>query len=405
VVVSTVLFQGFLVVEFKESSSSSKEGRSVAIEGKDVTVAAGGTRGRLASGHSGSKEQRLCIGGNEDNDRDCSSVDSVAVQLSRVWPHKSVSDWCSAEASDDSTKRKGLLLVKVPKAASSTAAGVVLRVKNRHGCRVQWHHGQASQYANRELDQSYLLSTVRLSANRALSSVYYHTISFHGALRRKTPRDRFIVHELNRTQSNFQMHYTILEKNTTADDTLIETVRDIIENYDFIMVAERMEESLVVWAWLTDVSLANVVVMSSKLSGTYYYNGKKCMNLVKPIKTQGVEAYFRSDAWQSAHSGDALLHAAANRSLDRTIETMGWNRFQRDLAEYRRLTQVVSATCTNEAHFPCSSTGERQLELAAKNCYVRDFGCGYPCIDRVLASGIVERHRKDTLTNKHSKLL
>jgi hypothetical protein len=79
------------------------------------------------------------------------------------------------------------------------------------------------------------------------------------------------------------------------------------------------------------------------------------------------------------------LHAAAVASLDRTIQALGVETVKKAVADFAKLQQTVELACNNnETQYPCSATGEPQLEQAAISCYFRDFGCGHPCIDRVL---------------------
>jgi hypothetical protein len=102
--------------------------------------------------------------------------------------------------------------------------------------------------------------------------------------------------------------------------------------------------------------------------------------------------------------GDYLLHEVASQSLDLTIaqtlageddgdengaheQPLGRNCFDAALARHRRLRKLEEEQCAPHVKFPWSDTGERQLQLAKQNCYMfrYDFGCGYPCIDQVIA--------------------
>jgi hypothetical protein len=76
---------------------------------------------------------------------------------------------------------QGLLLVKVPKAASSTSAGVVLRIANQsHLCdttAVQWQHLEGIFYANRTRATSFLVAPIRQPAARAFSSTWFFLLA------------------------------------------------------------------------------------------------------------------------------------------------------------------------------------------------------------------------------------
>jgi hypothetical protein len=80
---------------------------------------------------------------------------------------------------------QGLLLVKVPKAASSTSAGVILRIANQsddddsscHTTAVQWQHLEGMFYANRTTSRSFLVAPIRHPAQRAFSSTWFFLLA------------------------------------------------------------------------------------------------------------------------------------------------------------------------------------------------------------------------------------
>lgn len=173
----------------------------------------------------------------------------------------------------------------------------------------------------------------------------------------------------------------------------------LVQDYDLILVAERMDESVVALALLLDLSVQDVLVLSSKNStqhSVYYYNEEDrwsddepwCVRLVPHVTTTSVvQAYLDSDEWRAKNYGDYLLHAAASKALDRTIdETIGRDRFEASLQEFQRLQAEIQAECEVQP-MPCSAQGIPQIDRSSSNCYVptKNFGCGYPCVDAVLA--------------------
>jgi hypothetical protein len=107
-------------------------------------------------------------------------------------------------------KWQGLLLVKTPKAASSTAAGVVLRIHSRHGCAVQWNHVPGQYYfgrGTRRMEKSsFLIATVRNPSSRALSHAWY------GAFDKKTrlnPTDKNVIQVVQGKKNNGGMYNMI----------------------------------------------------------------------------------------------------------------------------------------------------------------------------------------------------
>ena len=158
-----------------------------------------------------------------------------------------------------------------------------------------------------------------------------------------------------------------------------------MEAYDFVMVVERMDESLVVLSLLLGLPVGDVLVSNSKVAGGYLQSrfGKKlgqCKLQVKGNRSLGIEAYIGSPEWKAMQYADEILYRAANASLDRTIEQIGRIRFEAALEEYRQLQQRAREVCGPTWGTGCTVDGQQFLEP----CYERDFGCGYQCIDRLL---------------------
>jgi hypothetical protein len=117
--------------------------------------------------------------------------------LARAFPDRPKDSWCiPATRPEEKTFRddkwQGLLLVKVPKAASSTAAGLTLRIANQTGCAVQFEHREGIKYVERHA-ASFLLGTVRKPAARAFSMAYFFII----APLNITPTDKNIIRSLH----------------------------------------------------------------------------------------------------------------------------------------------------------------------------------------------------------------
>jgi len=326
----------------------------------------------------------------------CCSLHCIKQKVSliaRPWRRKPVQQWCRSHLGDNNTLSSGLLFVKVPKSASSTIAGIILRVSHNHQCHVQWKHRKAIEYSIRKVEESFLLAPIRQAASRALSSFYYHHVTFHGKHQRKNPSDAYAMRQLQKLDSNYILDYTVLQPLPSflpeTDDCyiarLLDEVKAVLRNYDFLVIVERLEESLIVFAWLTGLQVADLLFVSSKESGSWYHSGRRCIPLAKPVMTPELERFFHSKAWLDRQAGDVLLYMAANESLDRTIDMMGHDRFEHDRHELRRLQSLVQKVCANETFLPCSSTGQPQLELSRASCYIRDFGCGYACLDQIVS--------------------
>ena len=349
-------------------------------------------------------------------------IENVALTVAPVYKFKEdVTSWCLKNLTDSFDR--GLLLVKNPKSASSTSAGAILRIAHRNNCTaVQYDHRLAHEaYTDRYRPLSYLFTTVREPADRAVSRIFFQYS------RAKNPApldDATIIHKLktftdkyqgaiSAGQGGFQLQYLSpteitpwsfwpnpenneedrysnpVDDHVTNVSELIKQVRRTMEFYDFILVQERMDESLVAMSILMGIDIGDVILTgSSKVAGSsYIYKAqrKTCKRLVKSYRSPAVKSYLNSSAFIGQNYGDYILHRAAHYSLDRTIEeTIGRERFDAALARYRKLQTLGTEICAPYAHFPCSGEGIKQLELSKESCYAEDLGCGYKCIDKFL---------------------
>jgi hypothetical protein len=284
-------------------------------------------------------------------------------------------------------------------------AGVVDRIAHNHGdCDHQSHHvtkGSDFYYGNRDRNSSFLLGSIRDPAARAISRVFFHQVSRYG----EDPTDENVLEWLNTTdrahgtvssgQGGFQLNYMTLDpiepwssydwsNNVTVKnpEQVAQNVRRVIEQYDFMVVVERMDESLVVLQLLMGVNTGDILTLDSKVQGSYYYDDSRCFKITEAHVSPRVKEYLSSDVWNAQNYGDFLLHAAASKSLDRTIEALGRDQVERGLVEYRRLKAMANEKCASKDIFACSADGVGQPHKAT--CYKSDHNCGYPCIDDML---------------------
>jgi hypothetical protein len=325
--------------------------------------------------------------------------------------HEEQHSWCHPVNKDAPTTAAGhLIFVKVHKAASSTLAGVNLRIAQRHGnCSSLQHHQDSRVYRNRNPAKSFMYTSIRHPVHRAISWIFYTSTKLNytsfpdkNVLSKLKSRYFFVSgtrdwssRNLNDTgaQVGFmhtgeQLPHALWEaKRPTVvqNFTLALTrVQQVINQYDFIVIVERLSESLVVLQLLLHLTPADILYLSSKKSGGYAFSGKPnpnpgCFKLRKSHISPAVKAYLSSPQWLAQNYQDYLLYKAANASLDRTIDALGRERFDKALAEYEGL-MLRAKECEDSAIFPCSDNGTVNEET---NCYARDWGCGYPCLDQL----------------------
>lgn len=337
----------------------------------------------------------------------------------------------------------GLLYVKNHKAASSTGAGITLRIahnvaKRRFSsdttsmaaiettkrdsnvstgtpilrCPNEYRHAYSIQkrHAHRDPTHSFLWTTVRHPAARALSAFFFFSASRGGyevtsktimwALQQHKSRQVDLLAVVDR-------HYHRDEKeggerglvsnynNATEDEIVAWIDRYVMSQYDFLAVVERLPESLVVLKNLLDIEWQDLVVLPAKQSGTWFLghgaggrsssskNVLQCVPLIKPFTTPAVDEYIATDFVDQ--NWDYYLYAAANRSLDRTIDFLGRSRVEQGVLHLQKLQQLAEEECLlQHAHFPCSANGTEQLEASYTSCYAEDCGCGHACVDEVL---------------------
>jgi hypothetical protein len=310
--------------------------------------------------------------------------------LSRVWNATGNNySWCVPPRPRKNVVN-GLVYVKVPKTASSTSAGVTLQISRNIGrkmlgsgksCSNSHEHG--AMFRNRK--PPYLLwTTIRHPAKRAISSFFYHGVTRHDE---KTSSENML--KLLRRSKNFQLKYISTEKIPSNKTHLLavqgdplELIRiNVFEHYHFIAITERMDESLVVMKMLWGLSDRDIIVMSTKRSGGYDNYRGKCVTIHPSFTTPQVDDYIRTNFTKDNH--DYLLYAAVNESLDLTIAALGKLRFAEELERYLGLKKIADDACSDKTHFPCTSTGKLQVNVAARNCLFGDNACGYRCVDKL----------------------
>mmetsp|Transcript_738 Transcript_738/g.1364 ORF Transcript_738/g.1364 Transcript_738/m.1364 type:complete len:170 (+) Transcript_738:840-1349(+) len=167
------------------------------------------------------------------------------------------------------------------------------------------------------------------------------------------------------------------------------TLQRFLRAMIFLIVVERIDESLVVLQMLLGLDAGDMLTLDSKVQGGYAHTKTSgCFLNVKSDLSPIVKKHLSSDVWFAKNYGDYVLHAAANASLDKTIDALGRARVKEAVAEFRRLSKLANKECSSRAYFPCSKDGKEQLKKSRKSCYQKDFGCGHACIDKMLHSKV-----------------
>ena len=116
-------------------------------------------------------------------------MEQIGAEFARAFPVHSNFSWCTNEGykrnKDERTQDsytfespKGLLYVKVPKAASPTTASVWHRISRNNGnCVFLWEHRHGKHYGNRDKSASFLLGSIQNPASRAISRLLFTQVS------------------------------------------------------------------------------------------------------------------------------------------------------------------------------------------------------------------------------------
>jgi len=288
---------------------------------------------------------------------------------------------------------EGLLFVKEMKTGSSTMAGVTIRIarnvarrlyKGKYRlCKLRFDHTSASKqdYGNRIKEKSFLFTIIREPTSRAISQFFH----FHVSREKVDPTDKNFKHHL--LKFPYLDHYYLRDLSvkpfTPGKDDTIQAVNNILAEYDFIGITERLDESLVAIKMILGLETNDLLYLRAKGNGGYddaATVNRTCQYIVPSFVSPGMKEFFSSSKkWKERTEGDLLLYNAADRSLDYTIDALGREEFHKNLVMFRKALALAEAVCTN-VRFPCSESGELNNRT---DCLWLDSGCGVHCLDKL----------------------
>lgn len=273
---------------------------------------------------------------------------------------------------------RGLLYVKPHKTASSTWAGVSLRIARNEArrtklesqfCDSRVEHGTAIDYdyRNRNESESFLWSSIRDPTRRFVSYFFHFRVSKN----KEEPKDSAMIDFGrggwgNRWLTNYYLNTLAYHKGTYYP-SLVDGYNQILQDCNFLAVTERLDES--------------VVVLHMLLRGSEW----GCVYIIPSFVSPGMKEYFQSQEWLQKTQYDTWFHKAVNRSLDLTIDKLGRAKFERRLDQFRSLQALAASKCITNTTFPCSPSGAK-LRKKETGCLHADSGCGYSCLNQVWVS-------------------
>ena len=310
--------------------------------------------------------------------------------------YKAEDDWDTL-ARQQSPAANGFLYVKARKAGSSSVASVAIRIARNMArrvgvdtpvCRVRFNHPMASRlkYSIRDKANSFLWSVLREPTRRFVSEFFHFGVS-RNFIQPTDDNIRAYMRDTTPSINNYYLRWLSVERpfNYHDDHSRIPAVvQSIINEYDFLGITERLDESLIALQMILNLEISDILYLSAKLNGGWddgvYRN--KCYYIIPSFLSYSIKKYFReSEEWYNFTVGDTMLYRAVNASLDATIANLGRAAFDKNLRIYRWALDKVEKTCRGNTTLPCSASGQRNL---VNDCLVWDSGCGMECIDSVV---------------------
>eukprot|EP00546_Thalassionema_frauenfeldii_P016906 CAMPEP_0178900628 /NCGR_PEP_ID=MMETSP0786-20121207/3573_1 /TAXON_ID=186022 /ORGANISM="Thalassionema frauenfeldii, Strain CCMP 1798" /LENGTH=471 /DNA_ID=CAMNT_0020571641 /DNA_START=4 /DNA_END=1419 /DNA_ORIENTATION=+ len=333
---------------------------------------------------------------------------------------------------------EGILFHRPMKTGSTTLTGIVLRLVHNRGqqqygfdkCKHRSIHGTGLkfEFGKRDKTKSFLFSIIREPQARALSQVFHFQIS----VGQNEPTDKYLKEQLL-TNVNY-MHYFVdlgtrnytldvqgdkeklaqmigyksaREHKVAIDKSAPEEKRkyersmkhfrkfggarsvhdligDILDDYDLILIMERMDESLVAFQMLLNLTTKEILYTRAR-SGGSWSNGfpeRPCLYIRPSFKSPGLTKYLASDDWQNHIAPDVQFYKAAHKSLDRTIEYLGREAFSENLSTFRAALKLAAKNCEGRIRSMCSSGGAKIFPVNT-TCYFWAEGCDHDCIDEL----------------------
>ncbi|KAI2498989.1 sulfotransferase family [Fragilaria crotonensis] len=334
--------------------------------------------------------------------------------------------------------KEGILFQRPTKTGSTTMTGIVLRLVHNRGqkvgfekCKHRSIHGSGRlfKFGQRNKTRSFLFSIIRHPQARALSQIFH----FEVTVGRHEPTDEFVMQKL--LQNYNHMHYlndlrvrdyaspheasrkhqlavrmgydsvqsqaNALEKSSPEvvrhyervwkqwrefgpNVTQHKVIGDILDDYDFIAIMERMDESLVVLQMLLNLTTKEILYTRARSGGSFSngFKDRPCIYILPGFTSPGMKEFLASDEWKEHVAADMDFLKAAHKSLDRTIEALGREEFNHKLSIFRNALKLAALNCAGRVRTMCSAGGE-VIRPVNTTCYVWGEGCDHDCIDEL----------------------
>lgn len=313
-----------------------------------------------------------------------------------IWPHSKKYFTCAPNRSNPI----GNLFVGPPKAASSTVGGIMLRIsRNVHNrihhnndlgrmsasCKIKEHHymypAVKRNFRERNPKKSFMWSFLREPTSRFVSEFFHFQVS-----RKKVEPTDEAFQEYCRKYSYANYIQVLHPEPGNQLVNKSAAVAHIIQEYDFIGITERMDESLVVLKLLLGLEMNDILYLkSAKGKGGFDDGGfeNTCVYIMPSFVSPGMRDFFDNNrTWKLLIKGDNMVYQAAYKSLDLTIDALGRDLVAQELEKFHQAMKVAQKTCTNVT-YPCSPGGVK-YHAPNNDCLFSDLACGYKCLESLV---------------------
>jgi len=279
-----------------------------------------------------------------------SNADLLEIKPFECWDRKSLPFPCVHETNPDTD---GIFYIKVPKTGSSTLAQITTRFAARESKRQRFEYGDYCKTHNpmthakayelkirdRNKSNSFLWTGIRHPNSRAISR--YGMLIETGQAKASVENFIFEI-RLNLDKpfhANFQLDYLSPEriiKRPTTNEEYKDIVQNILDEYNFISIYERLDESLVVLSMILGMGVSDVLYQWRPISNT------RCDSLESEPSwiTSGMREYLETEEWKQNQKGDFMFYDAANEALDATIEKLGRDVVERKMKDFQNLIKI-----------------------------------------------------------------
>jgi len=274
---------------------------------------------------------------------------SITVHSFKLWNRDELPFPCVSEESPDT---QGIFLVKD---SSTTSAYVTTRIAAKESMRQNFLNGlyckthypmvakSATELKCKERDKkkSILWAVIRHPNNYAISN-----FSMKAKFGESTSDENFSL-VLDALDTNTQLR--MVNPSSDKDPKIVNIpsiIQNILDEYNFIGLHERLHESLIVFSMLMGLNINDVLY-----NFTPQKDEKKerlCGNAILPTWfTLQKKAFLQSRDWITNQLGDFMLYKTVNDVLDMTIDMLGREKVKRNVLIYEHLLSIGSSLSNN----------------------------------------------------------